>query len=52
MYGIRNFRRVKQSLINKAIDKLKINELSVDDILDEEEFVYDLKSTSYSQLSQ
>jgi len=36
--------------IARALDKQKNNELSVEDILDEEDLVNDLKSPSYSQL--
>ena len=51
MYGMRNYRRVNQQLINRALERIERNELTVEDILDEEEFVLDLKSTTYSQLS-
>ena len=48
---MRNYRRVNQQLINQAIDKMEKDELSVEDLLDEEEYVSDLKISSYSQLS-
>ena len=51
LYGLRNYRRVNQQLINKALEKVDRGELTVEEILDEEEYVFDLKSTSYSQLA-
>ena len=51
MYGFRNYRRVNQQIINKALEKVDKGELTIEDILDEEEYVFDLKSSSYSQLS-
>ena len=51
MYGFRNYRRVNQLLINKALEKIDKGELTIEEILDEDEYVLDLKSSSYSQLS-
>lgn len=38
-------------MINRALEKIESNEFCVEDILDEDEYVFDLKNTSYSQLS-
>lgn len=51
MYGFRSYRRVNPQVIAKALEKLEKGELSIEDILDEEEYVFDLKSTSYSHLA-
>jgi hypothetical protein len=51
LYGFRNYRRVSQMLINTALEKIEKGELTVEEILEEYEYVLDLKSSSYSQLS-
>lgn len=37
--------------VSKAVEKIKNNTLTVEEVLDEEDFVNDLKSPSFSQLS-
>ena len=46
----RQLYRPNQQTISKALDKWRKNELKVEDILDEEDLVNDLKSQSFSQL--
>jgi hypothetical protein len=46
----RQFYRPNQQAISRALEKSKKNELTVEDILDEEDLVNDLKSQSFSQL--
>ena len=46
----RQFYRPNQQAISRALEKSKRNELTAEDILDEEDLVNDLKSQSFSQL--
>lgn len=46
----RQFYRPNQQAISRALEKNRKNELAVEDILDEEDLVNDLKSQSFSQL--
>jgi hypothetical protein len=42
--------RSNQAAVNRALEKYNRRELTVEDILDEDDLVLELKSYSYSQL--
>ena len=42
--------RFNQATVYKAIDKLNKNQLKVEDILEEDDLINELKSFTYSQL--
>jgi hypothetical protein len=52
MFPFLGFRNVQKNLskINNAVDKMHKNELKIEDILDDEDLVNDLKSLTYTQL--
>ncbi len=48
-FGFRNFQK-NTGTVTKAIEKMNKNELSIENVLDEEELVVELKSYTFSQL--
>jgi hypothetical protein len=52
MFPFLGFRSVQKNIakINQAVDKMHKNELRVEDILDDEDLVNELKSLTYTQL--
>lgn len=49
-HGMRQMIRTTQMSLNKALDKMNRNLLTVEDILDEDDLVAEMKSYTYSQL--
>jgi len=47
--GLRNS-RLSQVIISKSLDKMNKNQLKVEDILVENDLIFELKSYTYSQL--
>jgi hypothetical protein len=48
-YGLRNIHR-SQANTTKAIEKMNKGELKIENVLDEEELVNEMRSYTYSQL--
>lgn len=48
-FGFRNFQK-NTGNVTKAIEKMNKNELTIENVLDEEELVTELKSYTFSQL--
>jgi hypothetical protein len=48
-FGLRNIHR-SQANTSKAIEKMSKGELKIEDVLDQEELINEMKSYTYSQL--
>lgn len=42
--------KINQSILSKAVDKMSRNTLDIEDILDEEDLIQEMKGSAFSQI--